>query len=72
VLVLGAGGDEWWWRFFEFGTVYIPAMPSLRPGYLKARRVLLQELDTDFEGWISKRAGIKGAKPGAKASLLAK
>ncbi len=26
-----AGGDTWYWRFIEFGTVKMPARPFLRP-----------------------------------------
>ena len=25
------GKDEFWWRFFEYGTVHIPASPMIRP-----------------------------------------
>lgn len=59
--------DEWWWRFFEFGTVYIEAMPVLRPAHRHARKVLKEKLGSDFEGYIAARAAVRGVGGGRKA-----
>lgn len=57
-IMVGAPAD-FWWRFFEYGSKNIPAMPSIRPGSRKARKVLKQELDENFEKFISRRAAVK-------------
>jgi hypothetical protein len=54
--------DEWWWRYFEYGTVYIEAMPSLRPGHRHARKVLKEKLGADFEGFIKQRAAVSALR----------
>ncbi len=54
--------EEWWARFFEYGTVHIEAMPFIRPGYRKGRKVLLAELEGNFEKWVRKRARVRRAR----------
>jgi hypothetical protein len=49
---------QWWWRFFEFGTVYITPVSALGPGHRKGRKVLKDTLDDDFEKWIRRKAGM--------------
>ena len=51
--------EQWWWRFFEFGTVYIQAIPALGPGHRKGRKVVKDILEDDFEGWIRRKAGMR-------------
>ena len=57
-IMVGAA-DEFWWKFFEYGTTYIPAMPFLRPGHTRAKKVLRQVLEDDFEKFISRRARVR-------------
>jgi hypothetical protein len=46
-------------RWFEYGTVRIAAMPFIRPGHRKMRKVFIAHMGTDFEKWINRRAGIR-------------
>ena len=39
------GGDEFWWRFFEYGTVYWPAFPMIRPASRVMRKIFLAEME---------------------------
>jgi len=50
--------DEWWGRFFEYGTVKLPAMPFMRPGHRKMRGIFRAVMHKDFEGWIKARASV--------------
>lgn len=58
-IMVGSAAD-FWWRFFEYGSANIPAMPVIRPGSRKARKVLKEELAENFEKFISRRAAIRG------------
>jgi len=51
--------DHWWGRFFEYGTVYIPATSFMRPGHRRMRKTFTAIMGTQFEGWIRKRAGVR-------------
>lgn len=46
---------EFYGRFFEYGTVYIDAMPFMRPGHRKMRAVFKSEMGDLFKGWRSSR-----------------
>jgi HK97 gp10 family phage protein len=49
--------DPWYGRFFEYGTVYIPASPFMRPAHRKMRKVFKDEMGANFEPWVRKRTG---------------
>jgi len=53
------GDDPWFLRFFEFGTVFIKAMPFMRPAARKANKLFVAHLGRNLEGKISRRAGIR-------------
>lgn len=53
------GDDPWFLRFFEYGTVFIPAMPFMRPAARKANKVFVAHLGAHLEGKISRRAGVR-------------
>lgn len=56
---IGLGArDEFWWHFFEYGTPTIPAMPMLRPGHRKAKKVFRDELGDQLEKRIKRKAGM--------------
>lgn len=42
---------EFYGRFFEFGTVYIDAMPFMRPGHRKMRAAFKREMGHLFRGF---------------------
>lgn len=48
-------GSEFWWKFFEYGTVFIDAVPFIRPGHRKMRAVFKEEMGELFEGWRTLR-----------------
>lgn len=50
------GDDPWFLRFFEYGTVNIPAMPFMRPAARKANKAFVAVLGTALEGKIRMRA----------------
>jgi HK97 gp10 family phage protein len=47
--------DHWYYRFFETGTVYIPATPFMRPANRKMRKTFTEKMGEDFEPFIRKR-----------------
>ena len=47
--------DEFWWRFFEYGTRYIVAFPMIRPAHRAMRKTFIATMDKEFEGWIRRR-----------------
>ena len=55
----GIGVEEFWWRFFEYGTLHMAAMPFLRPGHRAMRKSFIEWMGVDFEGWISRRAKVR-------------
>lgn len=50
--------DQWYGRFFEYGTVNIPASPFMRPANRKMRKVFKDEMAENFEGYVSRRAKV--------------
>jgi len=51
--------EPWWGRFFEYGTVRIPAAPFMRPAHTKMRKTFITVMGTNFEGWVRKRARVR-------------
>ena len=49
------GNDPWFLRFFEYGTVHIPAMPFMRPGARKANKAFVAAMGSELEGKIRRR-----------------
>jgi HK97 gp10 family phage protein len=52
------GGGEFYWRFFEYGTRYIPAYPMIRPASRVMRKIFLAEMGTNLEKFIKRRARV--------------
>lgn len=50
---------EWYGRFFEYGTVHLPASPFMRPAHRKMRKRFVDEMGDNFEGWIRRKAGMR-------------
>lgn len=50
--------NEWWARFFEYGTVYIKSLPFMRPASRKMRKTFVAMLSDDFEGWVRRKAKV--------------
>lgn len=46
---------EFFGRFFEYGTVYIDAMPFMRPGHRKMRSTFKKEMGDLFKGFRGTR-----------------
>ena len=49
------GTDPFWERWFEYGAAHIPAMPFMRPGARKMRKVFIEVMGSDFEKWVRRR-----------------
>jgi HK97 gp10 family phage protein len=49
--------DKWYYRFFETGTVYIPATPFMRPAHRVMRKAFENEVGDKFEGYVRRRVG---------------
>jgi HK97 gp10 family phage protein len=47
--------DQWYYRFLEYGTVFVQAKPFIRPAHRKMRKTFLSRMDKDFEGFVRKR-----------------
>lgn len=45
-------------RFFEYGTVYIPASPFMKGAHRKGKKAFLDEVHQKLDGYIQRRAGI--------------
>jgi HK97 gp10 family phage protein len=56
------GDDPWLLRFFEYGTVFIPAMPFMRPAARKANKAFLVKMGKDMEGKIRRKTRLSGAR----------
>lgn len=54
--------DHWWGKFFEYGTVYIQAMPFMRPAHRRMRKVFLTVMGPEFEGFIKRKARLRTAR----------
>ena len=52
--------EHWYGHFFEYGTTHIKAMPFIRPGHRKMRKVFLADMGVNFEKWVRRRAGVSG------------
>jgi HK97 gp10 family phage protein len=50
---------HWWGRFFEYGTVYIPAVPFMRPAHRLMRKTFIGLMGKEFDGWVKRRAGVR-------------
>lgn len=50
------GDDPWFLRFFEYGSINIPAMPFIRPGARKANKAFLGVMGTQLEGKIRRKS----------------
>jgi hypothetical protein len=48
----------WFMRFFEYGTVYLPAFPMIRPASRVMRKVFLAEMEGTLQKFISRRARV--------------
>ena len=46
----------WFMRFFEYGTLYLPAFPMIRPASRTMRKIFLAEMGGNLEKFISRRA----------------
>lgn len=53
------GDDPWWTRFYEYGTVYIPAMPFIRPAARKANKAFVAKMGAQLEGKIRRKAAVR-------------
>jgi len=53
------GTDPFFLRYFEYGTVFIPAMPFMRPAARAANKVFVSHLGTHLEGKIRRRASVR-------------
>ena len=49
--------EPWWGRFFEYGTVRIPAASFMRPAHRKMRKAFLEDMHGDVEKFIRRRVG---------------
>lgn len=49
--------ENWYYRFFEFGTVFIAPIPFMRPAHRKMRKVFRQEMGDNFEKFVRRRVG---------------
>jgi hypothetical protein len=50
------GDDPWWVRFFEYGTIAIPAMPFMGPAARKANKEFVAYMGTALEGKIRRKS----------------
>lgn len=51
--------EPWYGRFFEYGTVRIPAAPFMRPAHRKMRKTFVSVMGGEFEGWVKRRARVR-------------
>ena len=56
------GNDPWFLRFFEYGSVTIPAMPFMRPAARKANKAFVAAMGDHLEGNIRKRSRVRRRK----------
>jgi hypothetical protein len=50
--------DEFWWKFFEYGTRYIVAFPLIRPASRTMRKVFLAEMGGHLDRFVRARARV--------------
>jgi HK97 gp10 family phage protein len=51
--------EPWYGRFFEYGTVRIPASPFMRPAHRKMRKVFKDDMGDNFENFVRRRARVR-------------
>jgi HK97 gp10 family phage protein len=51
--------EPFYGRWFEYGTVRIPAAPFMRPAHRKMRKVFVGVLSDSFDGWVRRRARVR-------------
>ena len=56
------GDDPWILRFFEYGTVQIPAMPFMRPAARKANKLFVAYMGRALEGNIRRKSYRRGVR----------
>jgi hypothetical protein len=49
--------EPFYGRWFEYGTVYIPASPFIGPAHRKMRKTFKDYVGDEFEPWVRKRTG---------------
>lgn len=49
-------------RWFEYGAVQLLATPFMRPAHRKMRKRFKDEMGDNFEGFVRRRARVKGAR----------
>lgn len=49
------GKDQFYWRFFEYGTAHIAAFPMIRPAHRVMRKIFLAEMHGTLEKFIRRR-----------------
>ena len=47
--------DQWYGRFFEYGTVHIPAASFMRPAHRRMRKVFKEEMGESFTKFLGRR-----------------
>ena len=57
--------ENWYYKFFEFGTVHIPAIPFIRPAHRKMRKVFREEMGDNFEKFVQAQG-----RPGVTVASL--
>jgi HK97 gp10 family phage protein len=53
------GDDPFYLRFFEYGSVQIPAMPFIRPAARKANKAFVSTMGSHLEGKIRRKASVR-------------
>jgi HK97 gp10 family phage protein len=47
--------EKWFYRFFEFGSVYIAPIPFIRPAHRRMRKTFVDEMGDQFEKFVRRR-----------------
>jgi hypothetical protein len=59
----GLGGkiyyEPFYGRWFEYGTVRIPAASFMRPAHRKMRKTFLETMGPTFDGFVKRRARVR-------------
>jgi hypothetical protein len=51
--------EPFYGKWFEYGTVRIPAAPFMRPAHRKMRKVFKDTMADDFEGFVRRKARVR-------------
>jgi HK97 gp10 family phage protein len=51
--------ERWYYKFFEYGTVYIQATPFMRPAHRKMRKAFVDKLGDKAPKFIRRKAGVR-------------